>query len=49
VEELTGIDFFAELMDEKLEAELEGNFDNDLWKLNPKKYELRVEKWNKLR
>lgn len=49
VEDLTGINFFSELMDEKLEAELEGNFDNDLWKLNSKKYELRVEKWNKLR
>lgn len=49
VEQLTGINFFAELMDEKLEAELEGNFDNDLWKLNSKKFELRVNKWNKLK
>jgi len=49
VERLTGIDFFPELMDEALEAELEGHFDNDLWRLNPKKYDLRVKKWNNFR
>ncbi len=47
VEEITGINFFAELMDEKLESKMEGEYNNDLWKLNSKKFELRVEKWNK--
>lgn len=46
VEEITGINFFAELMDEQLESRLEGEFNNDLWKLNDKKFKLRVEKWN---
>ena len=47
VETLTGIDFFAELLDESLEKELESSFNIDLWEFSKKKYELRVNKWNK--
>lgn len=47
VEAATGIDFFEELMTAELEAELESNFNIDLWEFNKKKYELRVNKWNK--
>ncbi len=46
VEQQTGIDFFPELLEDKLEKKLESQFDNKLWKYNPKKYELRVNKWN---
>ena len=48
VEELTGIDFFGELLDPDLEKELEANFDADLWSDDYKKYQKRVSKWNKV-
>lgn len=48
VEELTGIDFFGELLDANLEKELEANFDPRLWSTNKRKFELRKEKWNKV-
>jgi endonuclease G, mitochondrial len=47
VEELTGIDFFPNLMPPELEAQLESSFDLKRWKTNDKKYRLRVRKWNK--
>jgi endonuclease G, mitochondrial len=47
VENLTGIDFFSGLMEKSLEEELEANFDVTLWKTNDKKFQLRVENWNK--
>jgi endonuclease G len=46
VEKLTGIDFFPQLMEKSLEAELEGSYDMSLWKTNEKKYQIRLEKWN---
>ncbi len=46
VEELTGIDFFADFMDAELEAELESSFDNRLWEYDEQKYAMRVDKWN---
>lgn len=46
VEARTGIDFFPELMDKELEAELERNSNVDLWPFNKKKFELRNDKWN---
>ncbi|MFK7934633.1 MAG: DNA/RNA non-specific endonuclease [Saprospiraceae bacterium] len=46
VEARTGIDFFPELMDERLEAKLEGEANVDLWPFNKKKFELRNDKWN---
>ena len=49
VERLTGIDFFPGLMEKSLEEELEANFDITLWQTNEKKFQLRVENWNKQR
>ena len=46
VEELTGIDFFGELLDPDLERELEGNFDTSLWTDDYNKYKQRVKSWN---
>lgn len=46
VEKLTGINFFQNLMEPKLEQELEANFDVSLWKMNEKKFEERVKEWN---
>lgn len=46
VEELTGIDFFPEMMDDELEEELESTFNNDLWRYDRQKYMMRIEKWN---
>lgn len=46
IEEQTGLDFFADLMPDDLEAELEGNVNLDLWEFSKQKHDLRVEKWN---
>lgn len=46
IEEQTGIDFFPQLMPDELEAELEGNYNLDLWEFSKQKHDLRVEKWN---
>ena len=47
VESLTGIDFFYNLLDPKLEEKLESNFNTALWPTDPKKYKVRVKSWNK--
>ncbi len=47
VEELTGLDFFPDLLDQQSESILEGNFNKDLWPFNKKKYEIRINSWNK--
>jgi len=47
VEQLTGIDFFPELMTDELEARLEADVNLDLWSFSKAKYDLRVQKWNK--
>lgn len=47
VEALTGIDFFADFMPEDLEDELESNMNKDLWPFSKRKFDLRVEKWNR--
>lgn len=47
VEKQTGIDFFPELMPKDVEARLESSFNLDLWEFNKKKYELRIQKWNR--
>jgi endonuclease G, mitochondrial len=46
VEQLTGINFFQNLMEPGLEQELEANFDVSLWKTNEKKFQRRVQEWN---
>lgn len=47
VEEITGIDFFPDLLDDEAEEALESSFNLDLWEFNKQKFELRVNKWNK--
>lgn len=47
VEELTGIDFFEDLMSEKEEADMEDDYNLDLWEFSKHKFELRRDKWNK--
>ncbi|MEM6379463.1 MAG: DNA/RNA non-specific endonuclease [Bacteroidota bacterium] len=47
VEELTGINFFSNLMTREIENELEADFNIDLWEFSKQKFDLRVNKWNK--
>lgn len=49
VEEVTGIDFFHELLDDTTEEQLESSFDIRKWKFNSKKFEMRKDSWNKRR
>lgn len=46
VEQLTGIDFFPNLMPKEVEQELEAKFNLDLWEFNKKKFETRTKTWN---
>jgi len=46
VERRTGIDFFPELMDQRLEAKIESEANVDFWPFSKKKFDLRNEKWN---
>lgn len=48
VEELTGINFFGELLEPDLEAQLESEYDPSLWSTSKKKFQLRKNKWNKV-
>ena len=47
VEDITGIDFFPGLLSEELEMELEGNIDVRRWKFSEKRFQSRVQNWNK--
>ena len=47
VERLTGIDFFPNLMDEAMEEALEREIETKLWTTSQKKYNTRVDKWNR--
>jgi endonuclease G, mitochondrial len=47
VEKQTGINFYPKLMSRELERELESNPNHDLWPFSKKKFDLRVNKWNK--
>ena len=47
IEDITGIDFFPDLMSEELQTELEGNVDVRRWKFSKKRFQLRVRDWNK--
>ena len=46
VEEMTGIDFFPEILSGEQEQRLESTYNIDLWEFNKKKFEDRVKKWN---
>jgi endonuclease G, mitochondrial len=47
VETKTGIDFFPNLLSKSEQKELEGQFNIDLWPFSKKKFDLRVNQWNK--
>ncbi|MEZ5044461.1 MAG: DNA/RNA non-specific endonuclease [Saprospiraceae bacterium] len=47
VEEISGLDFFPDLLTDEVEAEVEGNFNIDLWPFSKQKFEERIENWNK--
>lgn len=49
VEDITGIDFFSELMPSDLEDKLESNGNPDLWPFSKKKFDKRVNSWNNVR
>lgn len=48
-EEITGIDFFPDLMTAELEEKLEGEMNKDLWSFNKGKFDKRVNSWNKVK
>ena len=45
-EEISGIDFFPELLDGKKEEDLESKFNINDWPLDEWKYKKRIEQWN---
>lgn len=47
VEELTGLEFFPDMLEGEEETALEASFNKDLWPFNKKKFEIRVNSWNK--
>jgi endonuclease G len=47
VEKQTGIDFFPNLLSRSEQKDLEGQLNIDLWPFNKKKFDLRVNQWNK--
>lgn len=48
VEEVTGIDFFSTVMlDRKLEDSLESHFDIGDWAVDPERYKIRTDVWNR--
>jgi len=46
VESQTGIDFFHNLLDDKMEKELESQADPSLWRVSNKRYQMRLDSWN---
>ena len=46
IEEITGINFFADFLTEERENELEKLGNVSKWKFDPKKFKTRIEKWN---
>lgn len=47
IEAITGIDFFSNLLDERLEANLESRYNATLWPTDSKRYQKRVDNWNR--
>lgn len=45
-EQITGLDFFPDLMPVALEAQLESNSNPDLWPFSKKKFDRRINSWN---
>lgn len=47
IEEITGLDFFAEMLSNAEQKRLESDFDVTKWPLSEKRFELRVKEWNR--
>ena len=47
LEEELGFDFYADLISEDVQTELESNFDVEDWEFDEKRYRSRIEQWNK--
>lgn len=47
VEEISGLDFYPDLLGDEAEESIEGDFNIDLWPFSKKKFEDRIDKWNK--
>ena len=47
VEEISGLDFYPDLLADEAEDAIESDFNIDLWPFSKKKFEDRIEKWNK--
>ena len=48
-ERITGLDFYPNLMPPELEQQLEARSNPDLWPFSKKKYDRRINSWNKVR
>ena len=46
IEDITGINFFADFLPSELEKQLEEVGNLNKWKFDSKKFKKRVEKWN---
>ena len=46
IEDLTGIDFFADFLDPSIEQSIEANLDTKSWKYQKKRFKKRLNKWN---
>ena len=46
IEEITGIDYFADFLSEELESDLEKKSNPDQWKFDSRKFQKRLKKWN---
>lgn len=47
VERVTGLNFFANLLDKDTEIKLEGRYNIDLWQFSKQKFQQRIDAWNK--
>lgn len=47
VEAITGLDFFNDMIDDVLEEKIESNWAPQHWKISDKRYQLRLNEWNK--
>lgn len=48
VEAVTGLDFYADLMPSGLEEQIEADGNIDLWPFNQRKYQKRIDEWNRV-
>jgi endonuclease G, mitochondrial len=47
VERVTGLNFFANLLDKDTEMKLESRYNIDLWQFSKQKFQQRIDDWNK--